>query len=61
MKLSPCQKNVMNTAPSSSFMEVAAVTIETLFMVVNLSMNAVTEHTCYIDDTVLEFSPPKRN
>ena len=51
----------MNTAPSSSFMEVAAVTIETLFMVVNLSMNAVTEHTCYIDDTVLEFSPPKRN
>ena len=42
----------MNNAPTSPIMAVAAVTIATLFVVDNLSINAVTENTSYIDDTI---------
>ena len=47
----------MNTAPFSSIVAVVAVTIATLFLVVNLSRNTVTEHTPSADDTIQKFLP----
>ena len=42
----------MNTAPSSSIMEIAAAKIAMLFVVANFSINAVTDHTCSVDYTI---------
>ena len=33
-------------------MELAAVTITTFFVGANSSINAVTDHTCSVDDTI---------
>ena len=35
----------------------AVVMIETLSIVANLSSNEVTEHTCYVNETILKFLP----
>ena len=57
VKLGPCPNTTTNTAPLSSIMEVVAVIITTLFVVSNSSRNTVTDHTCYIYNTITNFLP----
>ena len=40
-------------------MVVSSVKIATLFVVSNSPRNTVTEHTCYVDDTIWKFVPNK--
>ena len=42
-------------APLSSIISVVAVMVETLFVVTNSLRNAVTEHNCYVFDTIIKF------
>ena len=57
MRSGPCPDTTTNTAPLSSIMEVVAVIIATLFVVSNSSRNTVTDHTCYIYNTITNFLP----
>ena len=57
LKSSPCSNTEMNTAPLSPIVEVADVTITTLFVAANSSRNSVTEHICSVNDTIQRFLP----